>query len=113
MLCLCGQLSTATCHAHSAPQTDLLTCLLQVSFFTAGPMEARAWRTRRGSDAARAAGVIHTDIGKNLVRAEVVEHAVLVAEGGWKGAKEKGLVRTEGKDYVVQDGDVCLFLNSK
>ena len=87
--------------------------LLQLqTFFTCGPAESRAWRVRRGADASGAASVIHTDIGRNLVKAEVVSYDVLVEAGGWAEAKALGQLRTEAKDYLVQDGDVCHFLHS-
>ena len=82
------------------------------TFFTCGPEESRAWRVRRGADASGAASVIHTDIGRNLVKAEVVSYDVLVEAGGWAEAKALGQLRTEAKDYLVQDGDVCHFLHS-
>jgi len=87
--------------------------LLQLqTFFTCGPEESRAWRVRRGADASGAASVIHTDIGRNLVKAEVVSYDVLVEAGGWAEAKALGQMRTEAKEYLVQDGDVCHFLHS-
>lgn len=79
------------------------------TYFTAGKKEVRAWTIHRGDTAPRAAGVIHTDFEKGFIRAEVVPWKDLVASNGEQGAKEKGLVRTEGKDYVVQDGDVMHF----
>ncbi|MBI2623525.1 MAG: redox-regulated ATPase YchF [Candidatus Liptonbacteria bacterium] len=79
-----------------------------ISFFTTGEDETRAWTITRGDKAPQAAGVIHTDFEKNFIRAEVVSYDALVAAGGWNKAKEKGLLRLEGKDYVVQDGDVIV-----
>jgi ribosome-binding ATPase YchF (GTP1/OBG family) len=80
-----------------------------ISFFTAGEPEVRAWTIRRGTSAVKAAGVIHTDIEKNFIRAEVVRWEDLLAAGSIPAAKEKGQVRLEGKEYVVQEGDVMLF----
>jgi ribosome-binding ATPase YchF (GTP1/OBG family) len=80
-----------------------------ISFFTAGEPEVRAWTIRRGTTAAKAAGVIHTDIEKHFIRAEVVRCEDLLAAGSIPAAREKAQVRLEGKDYVVQEGDVILF----
>jgi ribosome-binding ATPase YchF (GTP1/OBG family) len=81
--------------------------LLQLqSFFTVGEDEVRAWTTRRGATAVEAAGEIHTDIQRGFVRAEVVAYEDLVALGGMNEAKAKGKLRLEGKEYVVQDGDI-------
>lgn len=80
-----------------------------ISFLTAGPQEVRAWTITKGTKAPQAAGKIHTDFEKGFIRAEVVSFDDLVNNGGMAGAKEKGLVRLEGKDYVMQDGDVVLF----
>jgi len=79
------------------------------SFFTAGEKEARAWTIAKGAKAPQAAGVIHTDFEKKFIAAEVIKYNDFLASGGWAGAKEKGLVRTEGKEYVVRDGDVIIF----
>ena len=79
------------------------------SYFTAGEKEVRAWTIHRGDRAPVAAGVIHSDFEKGFIRAETVGYDDFVATGGWKGAKEKGVVRSEGRDYVVRDGDVMLF----
>ena len=81
----------------------------QISFLTAGEKEVRAWTITKGTKAPQAAGKIHTDFEKGFIRAEVVPYETLVACGGYTQAKEKGKVRVEGKDYVVQDGDVMLF----
>lgn len=83
------------------------------TFFTTGPQETRAWRVRVGGDAAAAASAIHTDIGNNLVKAEIVSFVELVEHGGWANAKAAGQLRTEAKDYLMQDGDVCHFLHSR
>ncbi len=80
------------------------------SFFTAGPMEARAWTIRQGWTAPKAAGVIHTDFERGFIRAEVVTYDDFVALGGEAHAREKGLLRVEGKEYVMRDGDVVHFL---
>jgi hypothetical protein len=80
-----------------------------IQFFTAGEPEVRAWTIRRGTTAVKAAGVIHTDIEKNYIRAEFVSCADLLAAGSVPAAKEKGQLRLEGKEYVVQEGDVILF----
>ena len=79
------------------------------TYFTAGEQEVRAWTIHRGDTAPQAAGVIHTDFERGFIRAETVGYDDFVANGGWKGAREKGVVRSEGKEYVVQDGDVMLF----
>ncbi len=84
--------------------------LLQLlTFFTAGPKEARAWTVRRGATAPQAAGVIHTDFQKGFIRAEIVGYDDFVSLNGEQGAKEAGKWRLEGKDYVVQEGDVVHF----
>jgi hypothetical protein len=79
------------------------------SYFTAGEKEVRAWTIHRGDRAPQAAGVIHSDFEKGFIRAETVAFADFVRVGGWKNAREQGLSRAEGKEYVVQDGDVLLF----
>ncbi len=79
------------------------------SYFTAGEKEVRAWTVHRGDRAPAAAGVIHSDFEKGFIRAETVAYGDFVRAGGWKGAREQGLSRAEGKEYVVQDGDVMLF----
>ena len=80
-----------------------------ISYLTAGPKEVRAWTITRGTKAPQAAGKIHSDFEKGFIRAEVVAYQDLVACGSLQAAKEKGLVRSEGKDYVFCDGDVVLF----
>lgn len=80
-----------------------------MTFFTAGPMEVKAWTIRRGTKAPQAAGVIHTDFERGFIRAEVVAYNDYLANGGEKGARDKGLVRLEGKEYVMQDGDIVHF----
>jgi ribosome-binding ATPase len=79
------------------------------TFFTAGEPEARAWTIHRGDTAPTAAGVIHTDFERGFIRAETVSYEDFVSLGGWKGARDRGAVRSEGKEYVVKDGDVLLF----
>ena len=79
------------------------------TFLTAGPKEARAWEIRKGATAPEAAGVIHTDFQKNFIKAEVVSFDDLVAAGSMAEARARGLVRMEGKDYVMADGDVVEF----
>ena len=79
------------------------------SYFTAGEKEVRAWTVRRGARGPEAAGVIHSDFEKGFIRAETVSYDDFVRVGGWKPAREQGLARAEGKEYVVQDGDVMLF----
>ena len=80
-----------------------------ISFLTAGSDECRAWTIRKGTKAPQAAGKIHSDFERGFIRAEVVAFADLKSCGGMAAAKEKGLVRSEGKDYVMADGDVTLF----
>ncbi|MEO8547524.1 MAG: redox-regulated ATPase YchF, partial [Sphingomicrobium sp.] len=80
-----------------------------ITFFTAGPKEARAWTVERGARAPQAAGVIHTDFERGFIRAETIAYDDFIACGGEMGAKDAGKMRAEGKDYVVQDGDVLLF----
>jgi len=83
-----------------------------VTFFTAGEKEVRAWTVRRGTRAPKAAGEIHSDMERGFIRAEVIPWDRLVEAGGWARARERGWVRTEGKDYVIQDGDVMHVLFS-
>ena len=79
------------------------------TYFTAGPKESRAWTIRKGWTAPKAAGVIHGDFEKGFIRAETIAFEDYVAHNGEAGAKEAGKMRAEGKEYVVQDGDVMLF----
>jgi ribosome-binding ATPase YchF (GTP1/OBG family) len=79
------------------------------TYFTAGEQEVRAWTIHRGDTAPAAAGVIHTDFERGFIRAETVAYPEFVSNGGWKGARERGVARAEGKEYVVADGDVMLF----
>ena len=80
-----------------------------ISYLTAGPQEVRAWTIKKGTKAPQAAGKIHSDFERGFIRAEVVAFDDLVANGTYNAAKEKGLVRSEGKEYVMKDGDVVLF----
>ena len=80
-----------------------------VTFFTAGPKEARAWTIANGTKAPAAAGVIHTDFEKGFIRAETITYEDYVASGGEAGARDAGKFRLEGKEYVVKDGDVLHF----
>jgi len=80
-----------------------------ISYFTAGEKEVRGWTIRRGTKAPQAAGEIHSDFERGFIRAETLAFDDFVAAGSQKAARDKGLVRSEGKDYVVQDGDILLF----
>jgi GTP-binding protein YchF len=82
------------------------------TFFTAGPKEARAWTIKQGVSAPEAAGVIHTDFKNNFIRAEVISYHDYIGSDGELKAKEKGLMRVEGKEYIVKDGDVIYFRTS-
>ena len=81
----------------------------QISFLTAGADECRAWTIKRGTKAPQAAGKIHSDFERGFIRAEIVPYETLMELGGMAACREKGLVRSEGRDYVMQDGDVTLF----
>ena len=80
-----------------------------ISFLTAGPKEVRAWTITKGTKAPQAAGKIHSDFERGFIRAEIVSYDDLIESGSMAAAKERGLVRSEGKEYVMQDGDVTLF----
>jgi len=80
-----------------------------VTFFTAGPKQARAWTVTRGARAPQAAGAIHTDFERGFIRAETIAYDDYVATGGEAGAREAGKLRLEGKEYVVANGDVMHF----
>jgi len=80
-----------------------------ITFFTSGEKETRAWTVHRGATAPQAAGVIHSDFEKGFIRAEVINWKDLVGAAGESAAREKGLIRLEGKEYAVQDGDTCHF----
>lgn len=84
-----------------------------ITFFTIESKETKAWTTKSGTKAPQAASEIHTDFEKNFVRAEVINCQDFVKVGGETTARDRGLVRTEGKDYIVQDGDICRFLINK
>lgn len=99
--------------ANLAEQPDLSALIREayrtlnlISFFTTGEDETRAWTIERGTKAPQAAGVIHTDFENKFIRAEVVAYADFVEAGGWTQAKQKGLLRLEGKEYEVKDGDI-------
>ncbi|GFZ97281.1 hypothetical protein CYANOKiyG1_08460 [Okeania sp. KiyG1] len=79
------------------------------TYFTTGEKETKAWTIQAGMLAPQAAGVIHTDFERGFIRAETIAYEDLVATGSMTAAKEKGLMRSEGKDYVVKEGDVLLF----
>jgi len=79
------------------------------TFFTTGPKAVRAWTTRIGNTAPKAAAEIHTDFERGFIRAEVISYDEFAAKNGEQGAKEAGKMRLEGKDYIVQEGDVILF----
>jgi GTP-binding protein YchF len=83
-----------------------------ISFLTCGEPECRAWTIERGMTAQKAAGAIHSDIERGFIKAEVVNWEELLAAGSWGAARERGKVRLEGKEYIVQDGDVILFRHS-
>jgi len=80
-----------------------------LTYFTTGPKETRAWTVSQGTLAPQAAGVIHSDFEKKFIRAEVISYNDFIASGGEVGARNKGVLRVEGKNYVMQDGDVCHF----
>ena len=80
-----------------------------ISYLTAGEMESKAWTITKGTKAPQAAGKIHTDFERGFIRAEVVTYDNLIECGSYNAAKDKGLVRSEGKEYVMNDGDVVLF----
>ena len=80
-----------------------------MTFLTAGEPEVRAWTVREATKAPEAAGVIHSDIERGFIKAEVVAYQDLVAAGSYNTARERGKVRLEGREYVIKDGDVCLF----
>ena len=80
-----------------------------MSFLTAGEPEVRAWTIKKGTKAPQAAGKIHSDIERGFIKAEIVNYDDLMKEGSMNACKEKGLVRQEGKEYIMQDGDIVLF----
>lgn len=89
--------------------TSSYELLRLITYFTSGEKETRAWTVADGTTAPAAAGVIHTDFQKGFIRAEVIGYQDFTQHRGWSGAKEAGVLRIEGKDYVVRDGDVMLF----
>jgi ribosome-binding ATPase YchF (GTP1/OBG family) len=81
-----------------------------ITFFTiTGGKVVRAWSIQRGTKASQAAGKVHTQMEKGFIKAEVLGFEQLMEVGDWHAARDRGILRTEGRDYVVQDGDVCLF----
>ena len=80
-----------------------------MSFLTAGEKEIRAWTIKQDFRAPQAAGAIHTDFEKNFIRADAIYWQKLIEAGGWVNARQKGLIRSEGKEYLVQDGDVLII----
>ena len=80
-----------------------------ISYLTAGPKEVRAWTITKGTNAPQAAGKIHSDFERGFIRAEIVSFDDLMVCGTMNAAKEKGLIRSEGKEYVIADGDIVLF----
>lgn len=86
--------------------------LTLITFFTTGEDETRAWTIKKGTKAPQAAAVIHTDFEKKFICSKVVEWQKLLETGGWKKCAEKGILRTEGKDYIVQDGDVIEIMHN-
>jgi hypothetical protein len=89
-------------------------CLLGlITFFTTGVDETRAWTVRRGATAPEAAGKIHTDLQEGFIRAEVIAWDKFAEAGNEARAREKGWLRTEGREYIIRDGDVCNFLHNK
>ena len=80
-----------------------------ITFFTSGPKETRAWTIKRGAKASNAAGVIHTDFERGFIKAETIAYETFLELGGEQAAKDAGKMRQEGKDYIVQDGDILLF----
>ena len=89
--------------------SQLVRILGLISYLTAGETETRAWTIKVGTKAPQAAGKIHSDFERGFIKAEVVNYQDLLDCGSYNAAREKGLVRMEGKDYVVKDGDVVLF----
>ena len=80
-----------------------------MSFLTAGEPEVRAWTIKKGTKAPEAAGKIHSDIQRGFIKAEVITYDELIKCGSMQNAREKGLIRQEGKDYIMKDGDIVLF----
>jgi ribosome-binding ATPase YchF (GTP1/OBG family) len=80
-----------------------------ITFFTVGPKEARAWTTEKGSTGPQAAGVIHSDFERGFIAAEIIKFTDFAALGSEQAVKEAGKMKLEGRDYIIQDGDVCHF----
>ena len=80
-----------------------------ISYLTAGPIESKAWTIPKGTKAPQAAGKIHSDFERGFIKADVISYDDLIANGSMAAARDKGLVRSEGKEYIMQDGDVVLF----
>jgi ribosome-binding ATPase YchF (GTP1/OBG family) len=80
-----------------------------ITFFTTGEKESRAWTIKRGTTAQKAAGKIHSDMEKGFIRAEVIHYDEFIKIGSWAKAREEGKIRLEGKDYIVQDGDIMFM----
>ncbi len=126
-LMICAKVEEELCELEDAEKADFLadmgigesgldklvkecySLLGLISFLTAGPKEVRAWTIEKGTKAPQAAGKIHTDFERGFIRAEIVAYDTLMELGSMAACKEKGLVRSEGKEYVMQDGDVTLF----
>lgn len=89
------------------------TLLNLITFLTTGEDETRAWTIRKGAKAPEAAGVIHTDFEKGFIRAEIINYPDFIKAGSEARAREQGLMRTEGKEYIIKDGDICHFLFNK
>jgi hypothetical protein len=89
--------------------TACYTLLRLETFLTTGEKETRAWTIKKGSSAPEAAGKIHSDFEKGFIRADIIFWKDLLKTGSWTQAREKGLIRTEGKEYIVKDGDVIIF----
>ena len=83
------------------------------TYFTAGPQEVKAWTYKEGMNAKKCAGIIHSDFEKGFIKAEVISYKDLIESGNEQKAKELGKLRLEGKDYIMQDGDICHFRFNK
>ena len=83
-----------------------------ITFFTTGPKESHAWTVKQGATAPEAGAAIHNDFKDKFIRAEVINWSTLLTDGSWSAARDKGDIRTEGKTYIVSDGDVMVFLHS-
>ena len=87
--------------------------LNQATYFTVGEIEARAWTFKKGQNACECAGIIHSDFEKKFVKAEIIKYDDYIKYNGEKGCRENGKINIEGKNYLMQDGDVCFFRISK